>query len=148
MIGLGYKANLTDIHSALLLGQLPRLAAQLKRREEICQRYQEAFCKLQNVRFPRVVPGAVSARHLFTIWVPPARRDEILVALQTRGIGVAVNYRAIHLLTYYRRQFGCKPGDFPVAEQIGDSTITLPLYPGMTDAAADEVIAAVREAAC
>jgi len=147
MIGLGFKANLTDVQAALLLGQLPRLAAQLKRREEVAQRYEQAFCKLQNVRFPRVVPGAVSARHLFTIWVPPARRDEILVALQTRGIGVAVNYRAIHLLSYYRQQFGFKPGDFPIAERIGDSTITLPLYPGISDEAVDEVISAVSEVA-
>ena len=127
------------------MGQIPRLAAQLKRREEIANRYEQAFGQLQNVRFPRVSPGAVTARHLFTIWCP-RRSDEILVGLQTRGIGVAVNYRAIHLLTYYRQRFGFKPGDFPIAELIGDSTITLPLYPGMSDEAVDTVIAAVREA--
>jgi UDP-4-amino-4-deoxy-L-arabinose-oxoglutarate aminotransferase len=145
MIGLGFKANLNDIQAALLLGQLPRLEAQLQRREEIARRYETAFCKMQNVRFPRVVPGAVSARHLSTIWVPPERRDEILVALQNRGIGVAVNFRAIHLLTYYRENFGFKPGDFPIAERIGNSTITLPLYPGLSDESVDTVIAAVQE---
>ncbi len=147
MIGLGFKANLNDIQSAMLLGQLPRLDAQLKRREAIAQRYEQAFSKLANVQFPRVAPGATSARHLFTIWVPPARRDEILVGMQTRGIGVAVNYRAIHLLTYYREKFGFKPGDFPIAERIGDSTLTLPLYPDMSDEAVDTVIAAVCEVA-
>ncbi len=147
MIGLGYKANMNDIQAALLLGQLPRLEAQLRRREEIAQRYEQAFCRLGNVGFPRIPPGAVSARHLFTIWVPPQRRDEILTRFQQRGIGVAVNYRAIHLLTYYRREFGFRPGDFPIAENIGDSTITLPLYPAMTDDDVECVIAAVRDIA-
>jgi UDP-4-amino-4-deoxy-L-arabinose-oxoglutarate aminotransferase len=60
---------------------------------------------------------------------------------------VAVNYRAVHLLTYYRERFGFEPGMFPNAERIGDSTITLPLYPAMTDAQVDTVIEAVRRVA-
>ena len=50
-------------------------------------------------------------------------------------------------MTYYRQQFGFKPGDFPIAENIGDSTITLPLYPGMSDEAVETVIEAVGEVA-
>jgi UDP-4-amino-4-deoxy-L-arabinose-oxoglutarate aminotransferase len=143
MLTLGYKANLSDINAALLVGQLPRLASQLASREAIARRYETAFRALPGVGFPIVRDGATSARHLFTIWVPPERRDEYLAELQERGIGVAVNYRAVHLLSYYREQFGYRPGDYPQAEAIGNSTLTLPLYPGMTDADVDEVIAAV-----
>ncbi len=57
-----------------------------------------------------------------------------------------MNYRAIHLLTYYRETFGYKRGDFPVAENIGDSTITLPLYPKLTDLEVAYVIDGVKEA--
>jgi dTDP-4-amino-4,6-dideoxygalactose transaminase len=147
MLTLGYKANLSDINAALLAGQLPRLAAQLARREAIARRYEAAFAGLPGVGFPIVRSGATSARHLFTIWVSPERRDETLWQLQERGIGVAVNYRAVHLLSYYREQFGFRPGDFPNAEAIGDSTLTLPLYPSMTDADVDEVIRCVTEVA-
>jgi UDP-4-amino-4-deoxy-L-arabinose-oxoglutarate aminotransferase len=140
---LGYKANLSDIQAALLLSQLPRLDTQLARREEIARQYEAAFAGLPGVDFPQVSRGATSSRHLFTIWVPPERRDETLSALQDRGIGVAVNYRAVHLLSYYRREFGFQPGAFPNAESIGDRTITLPLYPGMSDADVDAVIGAV-----
>lgn len=143
MLALGYKANLSDIQAALLVGQLPRLRAQLERRESIARRYEEAFAHLRGVRFPIVRDGATSARHLFTIWVAPEQRDQYLADLQERRIGVAVNYRAIHLLSYYRSQFGFKRGDFPNAEAIGDQTLTLPLYPSMTDRDVDEVIAAV-----
>jgi len=143
---LGYKYNLSDVNASMLLSQLPKLAGRLARREAICRRYEAAFRETPGVSFPAVPDGAVSARHLFTIWVEPSRRDVILAGIQARGVGVAVNYRAVHLTTYYRDRFGFAPGMFPNAERIGDSTITIPLWPAMTDAQADEVIAAVRAA--
>ncbi|GBE05164.1 UDP-4-amino-4-deoxy-L-arabinose--oxoglutarate aminotransferase [bacterium BMS3Abin10] len=76
----------------------------------------------------KAVPNSKHARHMFTILVDPVRRNDILGNLQEKGIGAAVNYRAIHLLKYYREKFGYKEGDFPVAEDIGSRTITLPLY--------------------
>ena len=144
MLELGYKANLSDINAALLVGQLPRLNAQLERREAIAQRYEAAFLDLPGIGFPIIREHATSARHLFTIWVAPERRDECLWQLQENGIGVAVNYRAVHLLSYYSTQFGYQRGQFPHAESIGDRTLTLPLYPGMTDADVNQVIAAVQ----
>jgi UDP-4-amino-4-deoxy-L-arabinose-oxoglutarate aminotransferase len=143
---LGYKYNLSDVNAAMLLPQLPRLAARLARREAICRRYEAAFREIPDVSFPAVPGGAVSARHLFTIWVDPARRDAILASIQAKGVGVAVNYRAVHLMTYYAERFGFRRGMFPNAERIGDSTITIPLWPAMTDGDVDEVIAAVRAA--
>jgi UDP-4-amino-4-deoxy-L-arabinose-oxoglutarate aminotransferase len=143
---LGYKYNLSDVNAALLLPQLPKLAARLARREEICRRYEAAFEETPGVSFPVVPEGMTSGRHLFTIWVDPAKRDAVLAAIQERGVGVAVNYRAVHLTKFYRERFGFRRGMFPNAERIGDSTITIPLWPAMTDAQADEVIAAVRAA--
>jgi dTDP-4-amino-4,6-dideoxygalactose transaminase len=147
MVDLGFKANLSDIQAALLLGQIPRLAKQLERREQIARMYEQAFAGIDGLSFPTVPADARSARHLFTIWVPPQHRDSALSMLQSQGIGVAVNYRAIHLLTYYRERFGFERGSFPIAERIGDSTLTLPLYPSMSDEQVDSVIAAVRDVA-
>ncbi len=142
---LGYKCNLDSIHAALLISQLKSLNARLTRREQICQRYEQAFRAIPSVRFPVVRPDSVSARHLFTIWVAPDRRDAIMWELQKRGVGVAVNFRAIHLMRYYRDTFGYAPGMFPNAERIGDSTITLPLYPRLTDDQVDYVIETLRQ---
>ncbi len=143
---LGYKYNLSDVNAALLLPQLPKLADWLSRREEICRRYEAAFREAPGISFPVVPDGAVSGRHLFTIWVEAVKRDAVLAGIQARGIGVAVNYRAVHLTKFYRERFGFRRGMFPEAERIGDSTITIPLWPAMTDAQVDEVIAAVRGA--
>ena len=147
MVELGYKANLSDINAALLVGQLPRLEAQLAKREAVARRYEQGLSGIDGLSFPIVPEGMRSARHLFTIWVPQEHRDASLAMLQDKGIGVAVNYRAVHLLSYYRERFGFEPGMFPNAERIGASTITLPLYPSMTDQQVDTVIEAVRDVA-
>lgn len=145
MVELGYKGNLPDILAALLLPQLPRLDERLARREHLAQRYEHALRGLPGVSLPATVTTDRHARHLFTIWVE--QRDLFLGKLQERGIGVAVNYQAIHLLSYYRRQFGYAPGDFPMAERIGGRTISLPLYPLLSDEEADRVIEAVTAVA-
>ncbi len=144
---LGYKANMKDLDAALLLPQLDRVESYLKRREEICRRYEEAFADLPGMDFPKVVSGSKSARHLFTLWAPLGQRDTFLWKLQERGIGVAVNYRAIPTMKYYQKTFGFKEGDFPVAEEIGNRTLTLPLYPKLKDEQVEYVIQQVCEIA-
>lgn len=139
MEDLGYKCNMFDLQAALLLPQLSRLAERLERREYICQRYEKAFANAEGIGFPKVLNGSTSARHLFTIWVDPEIRDAVLSDLQDRGIGVAVNFRSINRLTYYKTHFDMPTGTFPNAERIGDSTITLPLYTRLTDEEIDYV---------
>lgn len=135
----GWKYNMADPQAALLLGQLERAEENRRKRERIALRYREAFEKA-GIEMPALVPGAKHAWHLFTIHVEPRRRDEILHGLQDRGIGVAVNFRAIHLLSFYRKRFGFRPGDFSNAERIGARTISLPLYPKLTDEEIEYVI--------
>ncbi|MDP3716220.1 MAG: DegT/DnrJ/EryC1/StrS family aminotransferase [Acidobacteriota bacterium] len=141
---LGWKYNMTNLQAALLLGQMERIGELWQRREHLSRRYEVGLRGVQGVSFPTVLPGSRSARHLFTIWVEPARRDEVLHDLQTRGVGVAVNYRAVHLMKYYQETMGIPRGTYPVAERIGDATITLPLYPKLTDAEIDFVIENVK----
>ena len=51
-----------------------------------------------------------------------------------------VHYIPVHLLSYYRKRFGYKHGDFPVAEKIYDRTISIPLYPSLTDTEVEKVV--------
>ena len=134
MTELGYKANMSDLQAALLLCQIPRIEERLARREELARSYDAALRGIDGVERPVIREGARSARHLYTIWVAPERRDEVLTRLQEAGVGVAVNFRAIHLLSYFRERFGFERGMFPNAERIGDRTISLPFYVGMAEA--------------
>jgi UDP-4-amino-4-deoxy-L-arabinose-oxoglutarate aminotransferase len=100
---------------------------------------------LQNVDCPKVMEDIKSAYHLFTVWVDGAKRDTILKKLGNAGIGVAVNYRAIHQLRYFRKTFGYKKGDFPNAEDIGDRTISLPFYPELSDIEISYIVEGLKE---
>jgi len=82
---------------------------------------------------------------LLTILVAPERRDSVMQKIKEKEIGVAVNFRAIHLLAYYRQKYGFTRGMFPNAENIGDGTITLPLYPKLREEEIDYVIKSVNE---
>lgn len=137
MVELGYKSGMSDVDASLLLTQFPRLEKRRASREDAVQRYVD---RLKNAPGTRLMTWeGTSAHHLFTALAPEGKRDELLAALGQANIGVAVNYRAVHLLTYYRDRFGFKPGDFPVAEEIGDRTISLPLYPFIPAADVDHV---------
>ncbi|MFH1914187.1 MAG: DegT/DnrJ/EryC1/StrS family aminotransferase [Pseudomonadota bacterium] len=142
MAELGWKANMSDIQAALLLHQLELIDERLARKEAICQRYQTAFSEA-GIEFPVVLDNTKHARHLFTIWAPRGKRDDMLGLLQEKGIGVAVNFRAVHGLTYYAARPECMPHPLPVAEDIGDRTITIPMYARLTHQEIERVIEAV-----
>jgi dTDP-4-amino-4,6-dideoxygalactose transaminase len=131
MVTLGWKYNMDNIHAALMLPQLTRLDARWRKREEVALRYQELLAELPGLTWPQTLPGVKHAHHLFPVWIVTGRRDQIVTGLQARGIPTVVNYRAIHLLTYFRERFGFAPGAFPMAERIGDATLSLPFYPGI-----------------
>ena len=146
MVCMGYKGNMFDIQAALLLPQISRLEENLKRRQEIFTTYTSAFQTIDGIDMPEILPRTKHAHHLFTIWVNPDKRDEFMSRLQEEEIGVAVNYRPVHLLTYYRQTFGFTEGMFPKAEMIGERTISLPMYPMMSEDAVIKVIEAVQKA--
>lgn len=130
---LGYKTNMTNIQASLMINQIERVPKLLKKRERICKRYEKAFKRIPGVDFPRKRKSSIHARHLCTIWVDPQKRDYVMGQLQESEIGVAVNFRPIHFMQYYREKYPTLKGQFPNAERIGQSTITLPMYPKLTN---------------
>ena len=143
----GGKHNLTDIAARIGLGQLKQLETFTARRRRLAQRYFERFdaecgCELPPADFTNC------NWHMFQVLLPLARmridRGGFIQAMHQRGIGVGVHYPAMHLFGLYRK-LGYNPGDFPQAERIGKTTVTLPLFPGMADADVDRVCDAVAE---
>lgn len=141
----GWKYNMDSIHAAILIEQLKKIDGYSARRGEIFDRYTEAFSATDGVELHTTRPEAKHAYHLLTILVDPDKRDAVMNGLQERGVGVSINFVPVHMMTYYRERFGYKGGEFPVAEEIGARTISLPLYPKLTDEEVEYVIEAVRE---
>ncbi|MCK4235981.1 MAG: DegT/DnrJ/EryC1/StrS family aminotransferase, partial [Candidatus Krumholzibacteria bacterium] len=141
----GWKCNMDNIHAAILIEQLKKVEGFHKKRTEIFETYSEAFSDVEGIELQITRPEALHAHHLFTILVDPPKRDKIMGELQNRGIGVSINFRPLHLMTYYRERFGYKPGMYPVAEEIGSRTISLPFYPKLTGEETAYVIDTVTE---
>jgi len=141
---LGWKYNMDSIHAALLVHQIGRLRGYWERREALAKRYESGLKSVPGIRFPQV--KGTSARHLQTLWVDGTRRDRVIETLGQKGVGVTVNYRALHTLGYFRQTYGFKPENFPNAYKIACETLSLPLYPKLSDEEADYVVEAVKEA--
>ena len=143
---LGWKYNMDTIQAALLLPQLDRIDETLSRRRQAWGWFMEEIGEISGVELPEIPDGCESAYHIFSIRVDRSRRGPTLQALRVRGIGCAVNFLPVHLLTYYRERFSFGEGTLPVAESIGARTITLPFYPSITRDEVARVGRALREA--
>lgn len=140
---MGWKYNMADVQAALLVNQIARLERRRERRQQLEALYRELLAGVDGLELLEPGPGERSAHHLFTVLVPrDVPRDETLAALQAAGIGCAVNYRAVHTLSYLAARYRYRPDDFPVALDLGNRTLSLPLYPGLAE---EEVRLVCRE---
>ncbi|MEY3201460.1 MAG: hypothetical protein RIR70_1010 [Pseudomonadota bacterium] len=143
---VGGKYNLTDIAAAIGLHQLRQLEDFNLRRRALAKRYFEILDP-RLMGLP-VADFAHSNWHMFQVLLPLERltlsRGDVIRALRDRGFGVGVHYPALHLFAAYRAR-GFKAGDFPHAEWVGERTLTLPLFPTMTEADVDRVCSALCE---
>ena len=147
----GYNFRLTDFQCALGISQLKKLDLFVARRREIAAKYNEAFAEMKEIITPAEEEYVKAAYHIYVIQLRTekltAGRQEIFEALRAENIGVNVHYLPVHLHPYYQRKFGYKIGDYPRSEAYYERAITLPLFPKMSDADAENVIKAVREVA-
>ncbi|WP_036666377.1 DegT/DnrJ/EryC1/StrS family aminotransferase [Paludibacterium yongneupense] len=143
---LGGKANMTDIAAVIGLGQLARLPAFNQRRRELARRYFDEFPRDLGFDLP-LTDFDHSNWHMFQPLLPldamRVGRGDFIAAMKEEGIGVGVHYPAMHLFTLFRGR-GFAEGDFPVAEDIGRRTVTLPLFPAMSDDDVSRVCATTR----
>lgn len=152
IIATGYKANLTDIHAALGLAQLPQLRANHARRIELSERYTSAF---ENLPFSlqKLPPGAEKsdhARHLFCISVNSTAgftREDLMAELAASGIGFSVHFIPLYEFSNVRTKYAFSAGDYPATARYFQGALSLPLYPTLTNNDQDEVISAVRRVA-
>ncbi|MEO0865105.1 MAG: UDP-4-amino-4,6-dideoxy-N-acetyl-beta-L-altrosamine transaminase [Pseudomonadota bacterium] len=143
-LGLNYR--LTDLQAALGVAQMDRLEAFVAKRHKIAARYDERLADLP-VTLPYQAPGTYSAYHLYVIRLNPGTppHRQVFETMRDQGIGVNLHYIPVHLQPYYRAM-GFAPGDFPEAEAYYAQAISIPMYPGLSEADQDQVVAALTSA--
>jgi UDP-4-amino-4-deoxy-L-arabinose-oxoglutarate aminotransferase len=143
----GYKYNLADINAAIAVVQLKRLPELNARRAELVARYRTALANspLKPLSVPEY--SHLHANHLFMVRVDKdvcgIDRDAFMQALQQKGIGTGLHFRAAHTHKYYREKY--PQVSLPLTEWNSACLCTLPLFPDMTDEDFERVIRAIHE---
>jgi len=140
IIDFGHKYAMTDLQASLGLAQLPKINAFYERRKEIITRYDEALFPLDFIERPIILTACQSGHHLYIIQLNIEKlnrsRDQVIQYLNAKGIQCSVHYKPLHLLTVFGKQWG----QFPQAEQVYERTLSLPLFPKLTDEQVEWVI--------
>jgi len=145
---LGYNYRLSDIHAALGSSQLEQLDQGIARRRDIAATYDNSLERFDAATPLTTVPGAHHVYHIYPILLEldalNVGRSEVFSALRAENIGVNVHYIPVPWHPYYKNQ-GSEPGQWPSAESAYEKMLTLPIWPGMTDDDASDVIEAVNK---
>ncbi|MDR0878738.1 MAG: DegT/DnrJ/EryC1/StrS family aminotransferase [Treponema sp.] len=149
VVEAGFKYNLPDILAALGRVQLSRAWDLLKMRQDIAARYNDAFINDRHFILPP--SGSGNAWHLYPLRLRAEtlaiNRDEFIQKIQKAGIGVSVHFIPLHTMPYYKKTYRLRDEDFPESLTTFKQTISLPIWPGMTEAEVSRVIDVVKAAA-
>jgi dTDP-4-amino-4,6-dideoxygalactose transaminase len=144
---VGYNSRLDALQAAVLSAKLPHLAGWSAKRRENAAYYDAAFADLARagtVTIPHVAPNNESIFNQYTLRVAGGRRDALQAFLKTRGIGSSIYYPLpLHLQPCFA-YLGYKEGQCPESERAAKEVLSLPIYPELTRAQLDEVIAGVH----
>ena len=147
-IELGFNYRMTELQAALGVSQMARLDDYVARRHQLAKRYDALLAGLPVTR-PWQHPDSYSGLHLYVVRLQldqiGINHRQVFESLREQGIGVNLHYIPVHTQPYYQRM-GFKAGDYPAAERYYAEAISLPMYPTMTHAQQDAVVAALASA--
>lgn len=140
---IGFNMRMDTLQAAVLGVKLPHLSDWNRRRREIAAYYNQRLAGV--VELPVETPGGYHTYHVYAVQLP--RRDQVLQSMQQAGIGVGMHYPvAIHQHQAIASLPHPPQGPFPVAEAMAKQTLSLPMFPNMTDAQAEQVCTALLRA--
>jgi dTDP-4-amino-4,6-dideoxygalactose transaminase len=141
---MGYKYNMTDIAASFGIDQLKKINLWHKKRKVISEKYKIGFNNIEGIILPIHSNGGLHAWHLYVIRLIPnlwkISRNELIEKINKQGIGTSVHYRPIHMHSYYVNKYGFKAEDFPIAKEVYETSISLPIYPKLKSTQIDYVI--------
>jgi dTDP-4-amino-4,6-dideoxygalactose transaminase len=138
---LGYNFRMTDIAAAIGLVQLDKLERNTARRQAIAKRYDAGLTDLP-IKLPTWPDGRTHVFHQYTVGVDAAR-DEIVAEMKDAGVICGIYYPIPCHRQAYVQELGLE-ADLPITDAAAANSMSLPMYPGLTETEQDQVIAALR----
>ena len=138
----GFNYRMEGIQGAVLGVKMKYIEDWTERRRRSAARYDELLANIEGVIPPKQMSYARHVYHVYAVRVK--NRDSVMTKMQAAGIGIGIHYPIpIHLLGCFS-ELGYKRGDFPVAEQLGDEELSLPMFPELIEKQIEEVISVLR----
>lgn len=133
----GYKYNLTDINAAIAIHQLDRLEAWQRRRYELTGLYDEELADVPGLILPRPPEYGETSWHLYVVRLDPqvvaATRSDVIEMLRADNISTSVHFIPAHRHRHFQERFGFTPDQCPNAFRLYEQSISMPLFPIMSD---------------
>ena len=147
---LGYNYRLSDINCALGIVQLSRIPEFVKKRAQVAKYYQDRLSNDPRLIIPYEPKGCTMSWFVFVLRladnIAVEKRNQILEYLRNEGIGCNNYFTPIHLQPFIVKALGTKKGDFPITEQVVESTIALPFYNNLSEADVETVCKTLKTA--
>ena len=144
---LGFKYNMTDVSASFALWQWQFLKKWQSSRKDIVKRYSKGLKDVEGIILPNI--DQKHAMHLYVIRLKlelwQISRNDFIDELNKKGIGLAVHYKPIHHLSFYKKMYKLKNDDYPRANELFNSIVSLPLYPLLSDKEVDYIIDCIKE---
>lgn len=134
----GNKYNTTDLNAALGIEHLKKLESMRDKRKKIAQMYDNAFEKIDDIVTPYIKEDRETSWHLYVIKVK--QRDKVIEELKKQGINTSVHFIPIHKHPYYKDTYLYKNDEYPIANKVFEESISLPIYPDMSNEDVEYVI--------
>ena len=143
---LGFNYRLDEIRSALGFSQLKRLNEINKRRISIAKIYSKLLKNVKGISIPLIKKDRNHIFHLYPIKIDDnyhLTRDQLFQKLYSKHIGTSVQYKPLHLMSYYQKKYRLKKSDFPNANLLEKQILCLPIFPTMTRKEIDYVVSKI-----
>jgi perosamine synthetase len=148
-IQLGYNYRMPEVCAAIGIAQLNRINEILKKREMVARMYNEKLKDFAEVEIPYIAPNVKISWFVYVIKLSKRyskkNRDRVIKEMEKRGIQCSNYFQSIHLQPFYRKMFGYKIGDFPIAESVSQRTIALPFYNNLKEREINYVVKNLKE---
>lgn len=148
IVEMGFNYRLSEVHAAIGLAQIKHLNDFITQRNKLAKIYNQGLTKIKWLKPQHIKNGNLCSYYAYIVKLTdgaPVSRDTLMRKLNDTGIGTSVLYHPVHLQPFYVRLFGYRKGELPIAEELGEKSLALPLYNGMKAEDAMEVVDAIKE---
>ena len=140
---IGHNSRLDELQAAVLNVKLPKLSGWTQQRQEVARYYDQHLAGIDGLVLPVVAEGATHMYHLYV--VRTSHRDALQQHLTTKQIGTLIHYPVPPHLQQAYAHLGIPAGRYPIAEELAATSLSLPMWPGMTEEQVIVVANAVKE---